>query len=465
MTGLGLVALTLLSLATYFIASRLYFHPLSHVPGPPLAALTGYYVTYYDLVKDGHILKHLEQLHEKYGRVVRIGPNKLHFSSLEAYDSIYRDPRFPKEAWFYAAFTVPQSLFGCTDIKAAKERAAIVRPLFSRKKVFQLENVVQQVVNRFVSSLSKRSGAGDIINLYRGFSSVTMEVITTYCFAKAYHIVEYPNFEHPAMVGFQDSNFTVFIMQHFPFMRIVLFNMPPFIRNRFAPAAAGRVLFFQTLEDQITEILANPSSLENGEHETVYHHMLNPRNGVKFEKEALKQHGISLVAAGTETVANTCTMAAFHVLDNKEIGRKLRAELVDAWPELEVPLPLEKLEKLPYLTAVIQEALRLSHGVVSPLPRIVTEDALIGGVLVPKGTVVAMSQTFVHLNRDIFPNPKKFDPDRWLVKGAGDMSNYLVAFSKGQRSCIGVNLAWAELYLILGNLFRKAEGLKLFDTV
>ncbi|KAK7047469.1 hypothetical protein VNI00_006700 [Paramarasmius palmivorus] len=117
-------------------------------------------------------------------------------------------------------------------------------------------------------------------------------------------------------------------------------------------------------------------------------------------------------------------------------------------------MPLERLEKLPLF--VIKESLRLSFGVVTPMPRVVPESgAVIAGHPVPPGTVVSIGNTFVHMNRDIFPDPSRFHPERWLEDHTLD--RYLVAFGKGPRSCIGINLAWCELYLILGNVFRKLD--------
>ncbi|KAF6758505.1 hypothetical protein DFP72DRAFT_762583, partial [Ephemerocybe angulata] len=59
------------------VVSRLVLHPLVHIPGPKLAALTDWYVTYYDLWKNGKMVDQLSLLHEQYGPVVRIGPNKV----------------------------------------------------------------------------------------------------------------------------------------------------------------------------------------------------------------------------------------------------------------------------------------------------------------------------------------------------------------------------------------------------
>ncbi|KAF6758341.1 cytochrome P450 [Ephemerocybe angulata] len=461
----------ILAALVYRAISRLYFHPLAHFPGPKLAALTGFYQTYYDLVKDGETVNQLEILHKRYGPVVRIGPNNLHFSDKRAFDAIYRDLRFPKHAWFYNAFSIPESSFGSSDISAAKHNAALVRPFFSRKSVLALESVIQDVVDRFLTVLtpsktnSKTNASQTQIpfDLHRAYSSITMEVITTYCFAQRFDTVEYPNFAYPALVGFHEGLSTVTLMRHFPFLQPILFNLPSWFTKRVAPGPYGRVVFIKALDDQIKQVLKDPTSLDGAEHEIVYHHLLNPKAGPKLTPVALRHHAMSLVVGGTETVANTCVVATYNILANPNIRDRLRRELGEAWPEVDSSMPLERLEKLPYLTAVIKEALRLSHGVIYPAPRIATEATEIGGVIVPKDTVISMGHTFVHLNEESFPDPTNFDPERWFGENTKELENDLVPFSKGPRACLGINLAWAELYLILGNVFRKVE-LELVDT-
>ncbi|KAJ2912323.1 hypothetical protein MD484_g8092, partial [Candolleomyces efflorescens] len=231
-----------------------------------------------------------------------------------------------------------------------------------------------------------------------------------------------------------------------------------------SPGAYHFQLFRQSLIDQIDEILSDPTSLDRAEHEIIYHHLLNPKTGAPPpERLSLVAEASVMVAAGSDTVANASMVGVFHILSDKDVEQKLRQELSEAWPEVDGRMSLERLEKLPYLTAVIKESLRLSQGIVSPLPRILTCETKIGGVVVPENTVVGMGQSFVHFNPDIFPNPKAFDPSRWLVENASELESYLVSFSKGPRSCLGMNLAWAELYLILGNLFRKVD-LEMFET-
>ncbi|EEB99778.1 hypothetical protein MPER_00456, partial [Moniliophthora perniciosa FA553] len=121
------------------------------------------------------------------------------------------------------------------------------------------------------------------------------------------------------------------------------------------------------------------------------------------------------------------------------VREKLQAELDEIWPDKDVPSKLEKLEKLPYLTAVIKESLRLSHGVVTPMSRIVSEAGVtIAGHGVPPGTVVSIANPFVHLNPDIFPDPERFYPERWIEAKEYETDRYLVPFGKGPRSCLGI---------------------------
>jgi len=177
----------------------------------------------------------------------------------------------------------------------------------------------------------------------------------------------------------------------------------------------------------------------------------------------LIDEAFALVGAGSDTTANTCNVGTFYALKNEEIRQKLTEELREAWPDKDRPMSYVALEKLPYLTAFIKESLRFSIGVVHPLPRVVGRTTPeIGGLKLPAGTIVEMSALFLHMNPETFPDPYAFNPDRWLTENS-KMALDLAPFSKGPRICIGLNLAWCELYLIFGNIFRRLD-LKIHAT-
>jgi len=75
-----------------------------------------------------------------------------------------------------------------------------------------------------------------------------------------------------------------------------------------------------------------------------------------------------------------------------------------------------------------------------------------------------MTTIFMHENPRIFPEPREFRPDRWLQEDSKErLDRYLAPFTKGTRSCIGINLAYAELYLPLATVFREFD-LELYET-
>jgi hypothetical protein len=101
---------------------------------------------------------------------------------------------------------------------------------------------------------------------------------------------------------------------------------------------------------------------------------------------------------------------------------------------------VEAADKLPYLHAVIKEALRLFSPLPASEPRSLPNDTTIDGYLIPAGTVVAMSPYTLHRNADVFPDPLGFKPERWLGE-CGDlteMKKWFWAFSSGGRMCIGL---------------------------
>ncbi|KAF8656419.1 hypothetical protein AX16_002563 [Volvariella volvacea WC 439] len=551
-TWIVLGCLCLASLAIVKICHRLYGHQLSHIPGPRLAALTDLYWIYYDLVRDGERIEALKRLHEKYGSVVRIGPNELHFNDPRAFEDIYvrNGHKFPKEAAFYNAFLEQESSFGYLNAREAKARKDVLRPLFSRQAISKLESVIQSTVDKLISSLTnyipeKHEEKPMPADLTLGYLCTSMDIITSYCFARSFNTLAYSptSFAAPIITFLESAGSMYCWFQHFP-STIPLAQKAIFengggdggwmrLRSKWSSGVAmklGAAMFhglrrilgvrvaakahgsdevegrgidernsveatkelYRVLEAQIDAILQDPDSLDLAEHAIIYHRLVkkgDSKSGqdvsAPSKRSLLNEAGV-MFAAGSESVKNASLNATFHVLNNERILRRLKAELKGNWKDVNEGMGWEKLEKLPYLTAVIKESLRSSPGVVSPLPRVVTETTTIGSTstIVPAGTIVSMGIPIMHATPRIFPNPNKFIPERWIegepldafFYGEGDLgaeveklrrSNtkeqirereaHLVAFSKGPRGCLGINLAWCELYLILGNVFRKLD--------
>jgi cytochrome P450 len=177
--------------------------------------------------------------------------------------------------------------------------------------------------------------------------------------------------------------------------------------------------------------------------------------------ERLRGEGQTLIGAGTLTTAFVLKTVLFHVLDNPELLERLSNELNEAFPDApnnnNSTLDLAELEKLPFLTACITEGLRMAYGVTHRIQLIAPHETLKyqEHEILP-GTPVSMTSIFMHDNPSVFPQPRTFRPQRWLdAERASHLYRYLVPFSRGTRMCLGMHLAWAELYLVLGCLFKR----------
>jgi cytochrome P450 len=151
-------------------------------------------------------------------------------------------------------------------------------------------------------------------------------------------------------------------------------------------------------------------------------------------------------------------VALFYLISVPETLRKLKMELKEAIQDPSAIIPLASLEQLPYLTACIQESLRLSYGVSTRLQRVSPDEVLLFNDgqkdwEIPPGTPVSMTSTLVHQDPAVFPEPLSFKPERWLDNPRLD--KYMLSFSKGTRQCIGINLAYAELYMAFSTIFRS----------
>lgn len=196
-------------------------------------------------------------------------------------------------------------------------------------------------------------------------------------------------------------------------------------------------------------------------HMTILHDMLHSRLPEEEKKPSrVAQEATTVVIAGTHGTSFAIATGIYYLLASPETLRRLRQELADAMPNPEDPIGWKELEKLPYLKGVIQESLRLSYGSSARLPRIapvedlvVRDEARNSTWKIPRGTPIGMSSFQIHHDEKIFPNSDAFLPERWVQAG-NSLDRYMVSFTKGSRSCLGINLAYALMYLTFARLFR-----------
>ena len=129
------------------------------------------------------------------------------------------------------------------------------------------------------------------------------------------------------------------------------------LRFRKQSKLLGQLTDQQEIKAQIIKIMTG----ENEAHKVVFHKtvlsslLASDLPPQELSITRLQQEAIGIVGAAIETTRSSLTLASFHILDNPEIFRRLRQELEEAFSDLTKPPTLRQLERLPYLTAVIQE--------------------------------------------------------------------------------------------------------------
>lgn len=147
----------------------------------------------------------------------------------------------------------------------------------------------------------------------------------------------------------------------------------------------------------------------------------------------------TVTSAGFETTASTLRLILYHVYANEEILRRLRKEITSARAGSSEPIALKELEQLPYLTAVLMEGMRLSPAVSSRLARITDKDLFYDDWRIPAGTPVGMTTILMHTDEKFYPDPMRFNPDRWMDSRAhGTATSAYAPFSRGTRICVGM---------------------------
>jgi cytochrome P450 len=175
--------------------------------------------------------------------------------------------------------------------------------------------------------------------------------------------------------------------------------------------------------------------------------------GNLFDDKSLRDQLSTLFFAGHETSATGLCWIHWALSRHPAVRAKLDAEV--ATLEGRVPTAEDIHDKLQYTGQVIDESLRL-HSPIHAISRVATEDNTVGGFLVPKGQTVVISMYAIHRQERLYPDPEKFDPDRFTPEAVAARHRFAyLPFAAGHRNCIGAGQALVELKLIVARIAQR----------
>ncbi|PWY77409.1 cytochrome P450 [Aspergillus heteromorphus CBS 117.55] len=445
---------------------RLFFHPLRNFPGSKLAAATRLHEFYYNVVKDGQFVWEIERMHQKYGPIIRINPDELHINDPFFYNEIYAAPSSRREKYheFSKGIVLPLSIVTTIDHDLHTLRRKALSNFFSRQSIRRMEPLIQDKVVQLIQKLADAHKEGHEADLSLIFYALTIDTISHYAYGTNYQTLDKTDYEKQIREALITGTSMFHLMRFLPIDTLWVTKVPQGLLEWISPAAAFVMAFKKNIRAQAIEALGG---VKKPDTETVFTALMSPElPGAERCVERLEDEGSVLLQAGSETTGQALSVTIFYILRDREILCRAKKELTGVMPTPESRPTVAELQSLPYFSAVINEGFRLSFGMLSRLPRVAPNEVLRYKEWdIPAGTPVSESNHLIHTNPDLFPNPRSFDPERWIRAGDGRkyLESMLTNFSKGRRQCLGIYLAQAEVYITIAHLVRWVD-MRLLDS-
>lgn len=180
-----------------------------------------------------------------------------------------------------------------------------------------------------------------------------------------------------------------------------------------------------------------------------------------FTTEQLVNQIMTLLGSGNDTTSASFSWAIYALAQHPTIQSRLRNEIRSCIPTntTDADISATVIDSLPYLRATVSEAFRF-FPTIPMMFKVAALDTTILGQFIAKGTAIAISPMAVNFNRELWgEDAEQFKPERWLEANCGITNNNyaFMSFSHGPRSCIGQNLARAELTVLLARFVGHFE--------
>ncbi|EKM55979.1 uncharacterized protein PHACADRAFT_174150 [Phanerochaete carnosa HHB-10118-sp] len=434
------------------------FHPLARYPGPLLAKVTRWYLTFIAVGGRQHVVT--RRFFEQYGDAVRVGPNEVHFRDLSVLQTMMGLKGMPKgPMWDGRSLKGGKSMKGSGILIGLRDNATHARRrrpwnrAFSSAALKNYEPVIVKRVSQFVALLEKQKQ----IDFARRVHLFTFDFISEALFGG----------ESEAMQD-DDKDGAVGAM-HIAFKELQFYENIPWLGRlaRYLPSAGGNAKGFITMcRSRGVERLAKTSSTKD------LFYWLNNEDGSEKEdppKLTVIVDSTLAIIAGSDPTSAALSTIVYCLLTHPQAYARLQTEVDQFYPPEEDSLDQKHHTSMPYLEAVINEAMRLYPVVPSGTQRAPERGSggfVAGPHFIPEWTSIRAPTWSLHRDARNFAQPDAFLPERWLAPedrdatglaspgGAHDMRAF-VPFSYGPRNCVGKNLAMVEMKVVLTHMLQR----------
>jgi cytochrome P450 len=373
----------ILGYQVYWYIYNLYFHPLAAFPGPKLWAASR--IPHELAYTRGRIVKELSVLHEKYGDVVRVSPTSLSFIHPDAWMDIYtrkagkqlfqKDPiRYTRDLWINGE----PEVFTAPDSEHTRLRR-VLAPAFSDKAIRDQEALIQANVDLLVTRLkglahnSETKGNAD---LSTWLNWATFDITGDLAFGEPFGCLEAGKYHAWVALVF-DSVWAVSIMgaiKQFPWLDFVFELLMGGVMRR--TLASHTKLAIEKVDRRLTKKEDRGDFLD-----AILKHSGSEK---EFTRGEIYSNANLLIMAGSETSATAMAGCLYHLAKTPQVMSRLTDETRGRFPA-EKDITFQAVADMPYMTAVLQESMRLYPAQPIFTPRRVPEGgAIVAGYSVPE---------------------------------------------------------------------------------
>ncbi|KAK0647791.1 Averantin hydroxylase [Lasiodiplodia hormozganensis] len=385
-------------------------------------------------------------MHDTYGEVVRVGPDRLSYISPQACKDIYghrttKRLENPKDTRSYEPeFNGADHIINVSDVTKHGELRKIFTNAFSDRALKLQEPLINKYVDRLIENMHRMVKQRlDMVVLY---NSTTFDIMGELAFGESLGLLESSEYSPWVKAVFANIKVGAFsqVGLEYPLLgKLIRLCMPRSILEL-------QKTHFQHSVDRVNR------RLEKGNDQPDIWNLVLQKAGNKLSLDEMYANSSIFMMAGTETTATLLSGLTYHLLKSPDKLRILTEE-IRSLPEEE--LTLQNLPRLTYLSACFEEGLRCYPPVpVAPTREVAKGGNAICGQWIPEKTRVAVPNWAAYRSPLNFKDPESFIPERWLP-GTGfdsDRKDVFQPFSSGPRNCLGKNLAYHEMRIILAKV-------------
>lgn len=317
-----------------------------------------------------------------------------------------------------------------------KQRRQLLMPSFHQESMKSFVETIQRVAQKNFASVERNS----VVTMRTVMQKLSLEVIEEVVFGLDSETTELQK----AIADLSDlvSSPVIGLSLFLPVLQHDFAGLGPYSELQRQIATTNNLLF-EAIETRRNENDCNRRD--------VLALLLAARDeqGEALSNIELRDELTTMLLAGHETTATAMSWAVYHICKNVEVKKKLEEELDSLTPNANAM----EIFKLPYLTAVCNETLRLTPVVINTAPRVAKESVKLEGFDIAAGTYVLGCIYLLHHNEDIYPDPEEFRPERFLERTFTPFE--FMPFGGGARRCLGEVLANFEMRLVLAYLFKN----------